>query len=114
PAAHTLEGALPGAVPRRAVPPLLQERLPERPSRVPAQRRARDGGRGGVPAARRPGGADPRAARRRRARGARRHPSRRRRVTVYTLGINAVYHDSSACLVRDGEVVAAAEDERFT
>src|SRR5215212_9330434 len=33
---------------------------------------------------------------------------------MYTLGINAVFHDSSACLVKDGEVVAAAEDERFT
>ena len=33
---------------------------------------------------------------------------------MYTLGINAVYHDSAACLVRDGEVVAAAEEERFT
>ncbi|MDQ0141895.1 carbamoyltransferase family protein [Cupriavidus necator] len=33
---------------------------------------------------------------------------------MYTLGINAAYHDSAACLVRDGEVVAAAEDERFT
>jgi len=33
---------------------------------------------------------------------------------VYTLGINAAYHDCSACLVRDGEVIAAAEDERFT
>jgi carbamoyltransferase len=33
---------------------------------------------------------------------------------LYTLGINAVYHDSAACLVQDGEVVAAAEDERFT
>jgi carbamoyltransferase len=33
---------------------------------------------------------------------------------VYTLGINAAYHDDAACLVRDGEVVAAAEDERFT
>ncbi len=31
-----------------------------------------------------------------------------------TLGINAAYHDSSACLVRDGVVIAAAEDERFT
>ncbi len=31
-----------------------------------------------------------------------------------TLGINAVYHDSSACLVRDGQVIAAAEEERFT
>jgi carbamoyltransferase len=33
---------------------------------------------------------------------------------VYTLGINAVYHDSAACLVRDGVVLAAAEEERFT
>ncbi len=33
---------------------------------------------------------------------------------MYTLGINAVYHDSAACLVDDGEVVAAVEDERFT
>jgi carbamoyltransferase len=33
---------------------------------------------------------------------------------MITLGINAVYHDDAACLVRDGEVVAAAEDERFT
>jgi carbamoyltransferase len=33
---------------------------------------------------------------------------------VYTLGINAAYHDCSATLVRDGTVVAAAEEERFT
>ena len=26
---------------------------------------------------------------------------------MYTLGINAVYHDSAACLVRDGVVLAA-------
>jgi carbamoyltransferase len=32
---------------------------------------------------------------------------------MYTLGINAAYHDSAACLVRDGEVIAAAEEERF-
>ncbi len=31
-----------------------------------------------------------------------------------TLGINAAFHDSSACLVCDGRVVAAAEEERFT
>jgi carbamoyltransferase len=30
------------------------------------------------------------------------------------LGISAYYHDSAACLVRDGEVVAAAQEERFT
>jgi carbamoyltransferase len=33
---------------------------------------------------------------------------------VFTLGINAAFHDSSACLVHDGRVVAAAEEERFT
>ena len=33
---------------------------------------------------------------------------------MYTLGINAAYHDSAACLVRDGIAIAAAEEERFT
>ena len=33
---------------------------------------------------------------------------------MYTLGINAAYHDCSATLVRDGIVLAAAEEERFT
>jgi len=33
---------------------------------------------------------------------------------MLTLGINAAFHDSAACLVRDGVVVAAAEEERFT
>ncbi len=33
---------------------------------------------------------------------------------MYTLGINAAFHDSAACLVEDGRVVAAAEEERFT
>src|SRR5918998_586200 len=33
---------------------------------------------------------------------------------MYVLGISAYYHDSAACLVRDGEVVAAAQEERFT
>jgi carbamoyltransferase len=33
---------------------------------------------------------------------------------MHTLGINAVYHDSAACLVKDGIVIAAAEEERFT
>ena len=33
---------------------------------------------------------------------------------MYTLGINAAFHDSSACLVETGQVVAAAEEERFT
>ena len=33
---------------------------------------------------------------------------------MYTLGINAAYHDPAACLVKDGAVLAAAEEERFT
>lgn len=33
---------------------------------------------------------------------------------TYILGISAFYHDSAACLVRDGEIVAAAQEERFT
>ena len=30
------------------------------------------------------------------------------------LGISAFYHDSAACIVRDGDIVAAAQEERFT
>jgi carbamoyltransferase len=33
---------------------------------------------------------------------------------VNILGISAFYHDSAACLVRDGEIMAAAQEERFT
>ncbi len=33
---------------------------------------------------------------------------------MYILGISAFYHDSAACLVRDGKIVAAAQEERFT
>ncbi|HEU0114900.1 MAG TPA: carbamoyltransferase N-terminal domain-containing protein, partial [Thermomicrobiales bacterium] len=33
---------------------------------------------------------------------------------MFTLGINAAFHDSAACLVEDGRVVAAAEEERFS
>src|SRR5690242_3053235 len=32
----------------------------------------------------------------------------------YVLGISAFYHDSAAALLRDGEIVAAAQEERFT
>ncbi len=32
----------------------------------------------------------------------------------YILGISAFYHDSAACLIRDGEIFAAAQEERFT
>jgi carbamoyltransferase len=33
---------------------------------------------------------------------------------TYILGISAYYHDSAASLVRDGEIIAAAQEERFT
>ncbi len=33
---------------------------------------------------------------------------------VNILGISAYYHDSAACLVQDGKIVAAAQEERFT
>ena len=33
---------------------------------------------------------------------------------TYILGISAFYHDSAACLLRDGKIVAAAQEERFT
>jgi carbamoyltransferase len=33
---------------------------------------------------------------------------------VNILGISAYYHDSAACLVQDGRIVAAAQEERFT
>src|SRR5213596_3582099 len=33
---------------------------------------------------------------------------------TYILGISAFYHDSAACLLRDGVIVAAAQEERFT
>lgn len=33
---------------------------------------------------------------------------------MYTLGINAVFHDSAACIIKDGVLLAATEEERFT
>ena len=33
---------------------------------------------------------------------------------MYILGISAFYHDSAACLINDGEIIAAAQEERFT
>lgn len=35
-------------------------------------------------------------------------------MSVYVLGISCFYHDSAACILRDGEIVAAAQEERFT
>jgi len=35
-------------------------------------------------------------------------------VSTYVLGVSAFYHDSAACLLRDGRIIAAAQEERFT
>jgi carbamoyltransferase len=37
-----------------------------------------------------------------------------RKRTMNILGISAFYHDSAAALIRDGEIIAAAQEERFT
>jgi len=34
--------------------------------------------------------------------------------STYILGLSAFYHDSAACLLNNGEIVAAAQEERFT
>ncbi len=33
---------------------------------------------------------------------------------MYILGISAFYHDSAACIIKDGEIIAAAQEECFT
>ena len=33
---------------------------------------------------------------------------------LYVLGISCYYHDSAACLLKDGKIIAAAQEERFT
>lgn len=33
---------------------------------------------------------------------------------MYILGISAFYHDSAACLLKDADIIAAAQEERFT
>ncbi len=35
-------------------------------------------------------------------------------MSVYILGISCFYHDSAAALIKDGEIIAAAQEERFT
>ncbi len=35
-------------------------------------------------------------------------------MSTYILGISAYYHDSAACLLRDGEIVTAVQEERFS
>ena len=34
--------------------------------------------------------------------------------SIYILGISAFYHDSAAALIKDGKIIAAAQEERFT
>lgn len=40
------------------------------------------------------------------------HPSSDR--STWIVGLSAYYHDSAACLLKDGEIIAAAQEERFT
>jgi carbamoyltransferase len=35
-------------------------------------------------------------------------------MVINILGVSCFYHDSAACLVRDGEIIAAVQEERFT
>ena len=35
-------------------------------------------------------------------------------MSISVLGVSAFYHDAAAVLVRDGEIVAAAQEERFS
>jgi carbamoyltransferase len=37
-----------------------------------------------------------------------------KRKNTYILGISAYYHDSAACIVKDGVILAAAQEERFS
>ena len=32
---------------------------------------------------------------------------------MYILGISAFYHDTASCLLNDGQIIAAAQEERF-
>ena len=33
---------------------------------------------------------------------------------MYVLGISALYHDSASCIAKDGNILAAVQEERFT
>jgi len=35
-------------------------------------------------------------------------------MSIYVLGVSAFYHDSAAAIVKDGEIIAAAQEERFS
>src|SRR5207247_3371898 len=49
-----------------------------------------------------------------RAPAGRARPLRAAVLMATILGISAYYHDSAACLLREGEIVAAAQEERFS
>ena len=34
--------------------------------------------------------------------------------SIWILGISGYYHDSAACIIKDGTIIAAAQEERFT
>ncbi len=36
------------------------------------------------------------------------------KLLSHILGISAFYHDSTVCLIRGGDIIAAAQEERFT
>lgn len=35
-------------------------------------------------------------------------------LAMYIIGISCFYHDSAACIIKDGEILAAVQEERFT
>ena len=35
-------------------------------------------------------------------------------MSIYILGISCFYHSSAAALIRDGDIVAAVQEERFS
>ena len=35
-------------------------------------------------------------------------------MSSYILGLSCYYHDSAACLIKNGEIIAAAQEERFS
>ena len=37
-----------------------------------------------------------------------------RGIDLNILGINFAYHDSAACIIKDGKLLVAIEEERFT
>jgi len=41
------------------------------------------------------------------------HISKNKENCMYVMGINSVFHESAACLLKDGTILVAAEEERF-